>query len=199
MRYRKVIKLPVTCGCGKPYSLDHSQICKVGGLIHMRHDGLKNLFARLAREVFRDVEIEPGLAELSGETMDLKSANIQADARADVRIKGFYTERQNAFFDFRGFYPCAKSLSNKKLDAVFAEVAQEKKRQYSQRGLNESPTWKTGRSFQWFSPRRVVWAEKCIQPLDTWRGSCLKSGNNRMLPWWDGSERSSLSKSRGRR
>ena len=133
MRYRKVIKLPTTCGCGQPYSLDHSQICKVGGLIHMRHDGPKKLFARVAREVFHDVEVEPVLTELTGEVMDLKSANTKPDARADVRIKSFYTEKQNAFFDFRGFYPFAKSFSNATTDAAFESVAKAKRREYGQR------------------------------------------------------------------
>ena len=99
----------------------------------MRHDGPKNLFARVAREVFHDVEVEPGLTELTGEVMDLKSANTKPDARADVRIKSFYTEKQNAFFDFRAFYPFAKSFSNSTTDAVFESVAKAKRREYGQR------------------------------------------------------------------
>lgn len=35
------------------YSLHHSQICKRGGFIYMRHYELKELFAQLAASLFR--------------------------------------------------------------------------------------------------------------------------------------------------
>ena len=45
LRYRRPVKrLPSSCVCGAKYSLDHSQICKRGGFIHMRHDDPKNCF-----------------------------------------------------------------------------------------------------------------------------------------------------------
>jgi len=70
MRYKLHIPdLPVECACGEPYSLDHSQTCRKGGFIALRHDEPKNLFGRLASRVFRDVEIEPNLDPLSGEEL----------------------------------------------------------------------------------------------------------------------------------
>ena len=59
LRYRKHVPgLPRECACGKAYSLDHSQICKKGGFIHMRHDGPKNLWTKWCSNVFWDVESE---------------------------------------------------------------------------------------------------------------------------------------------
>jgi len=98
MRYRKRLAgLQTVCTCGKPYSNYHSQICKVGGFIHMRHDSVKRLFASEAKKCFRDVELEPNLQPLSGEVLNYKSANVKPDARSDVRVRGFWTNQQIRF------------------------------------------------------------------------------------------------------
>ena len=114
MRYRKRISgLPSVCACGHTYSLDHSQICKLGGFIHMRHDNVKRLFAYQAKQCFRDVELEPALQPLSGETFEYKTANTKPEARSDIRVRSFWTNMQNAFFDTKVIYPFASSYSSK--------------------------------------------------------------------------------------
>ena len=134
MRYRMPIpNLPTVCSCGKPYSLDHSQVCLKGGFIHMRHDTPKKLFAQFASEVFADVEVEPPLVPVDGEVMRLKSANVQPDARSDVRVRGFWTDERNAFFDMRVFYPFASSYRHQKPSMLHRKAEQEKKRAYGQR------------------------------------------------------------------
>ena len=75
----------------------------------MRHDEPKEIFASFAKQVFRDVEVEPDLEPLTGEEMKYKSANVQDDARSDVRIRGFWGKTRNAFFDFRAYYAFASS------------------------------------------------------------------------------------------
>ena len=105
--YMQIPGLPKECACGEAYSLSHSQGCLLGGFIHMRHDGPKNLFASLAHKVFKDVEVEPYLEPLTGEVLKLKSANRSDEARSDVRIRGFWGNRKDAFFEFRVFYPFA--------------------------------------------------------------------------------------------
>ena len=75
----------------------------------MRHDKVKNLFARQAKQCFRDVEVEPALQPLNGERFEYRSANTKPDARSDVRMKGFWMNHQNAFFDTRIFYRFASS------------------------------------------------------------------------------------------
>merc|ERR1712228_216601 len=96
MRYRKRIDgLPSVCPCGAPYSLDHSQVCKTGGFIHMRHDDESRLFAYEARKVFNDVEMEPHLQAIEGEKFKYISANKKHDARSDVRERGFWSRQRN--------------------------------------------------------------------------------------------------------
>ena len=124
LRYRLPIPgLPFTCACGKPYSLDHSQICKMGGFIHMTHDGPKNLFAKWCSVGFNDVELEPGLEPLSGEVFVYKSAKTEVDARSDVRVRGFWGNFRNAFFEFRVFYPHAQTYKSTKPQALYKQIA----------------------------------------------------------------------------
>jgi len=102
----------------------------------MRHDEENILFAYQAKKFFRDVEVEPMLQELNGEIMDYKSANIKAEARSDIRIRGFWARRENAFFDFRIVYPFASSYLSKSPEALYRSVAKIKKREYEQRIVN---------------------------------------------------------------
>jgi len=134
MRYRMRLEgLPAECACGQRYSLDHSQSCVKGGFIHMRHDQPKKLFAGFASEVFADVEVEPPLVPLAGERMRHKSANVQRDARSDVRVRGFWTDQRNAFFDMRVFYPFASSYRNQEPRKLYKKAENGKKREYGQR------------------------------------------------------------------
>ena len=134
MRYKLHIPdLPEFCACGDPYSLDHSQKCLKGGFIALRHDEPKNLFGRLASNVFRDVEIEPHLDSLSGEEFKYGSANKKSDARSDVRIRGFWGNKKDAFFEFRVFYPFASSIANKSVETSFSHMSKARKREYEER------------------------------------------------------------------
>ena len=135
MRYHLHIKnLPQTCACGDPFSLDHSQTCKLGGFVNMKHNEVRNMFAGQARRVFLDVECEPKLLPLlPGEELRLKSANRSDDARSDVRVRGFWRNRRNAFFDVMVFYPFAKSHVSVDPAALYKRCAATKKRNYEQR------------------------------------------------------------------
>ena len=134
LRYRKPVKgLPTLCVCGQDYSLDHSQTCPRGGFIYMRHDQPKEAFARMAKGCFFDVETEPVLQPLSGEQLRLRSAIRSDDARSDVRVRGFYTNMKNAFFEFRIFYPFARSYSDKTPAQLYHQMEQMRKREYEER------------------------------------------------------------------
>ena len=137
LRYRKHVPgLPRECACGKAYSLDHSQICKKGGFIHMRHDGPKNLWTKWCSNVFRDVESEPPLEPLSGEVFEHKSAKTDADARSDTRVRGFWKRCRNAFFEFRVFYPFASTHKSKSPSKLYKQIADIRRREYSERIRN---------------------------------------------------------------
>ena len=136
MRYHlPLLSLPEKCVCGERYSLDHSQICRCGGLVNERHDDVKKLFALECRRVFSDVGLEPMLAPLEGEeaTFRYKTANRKDDARSDVRVRNFFTKKRNAFFEFRVLYPLASSYLGKNASQLFEEVAQQRRREYCQR------------------------------------------------------------------
>jgi hypothetical protein len=137
MRYRWPLKdLPSVCACGNAFTLDHSQVCHLGGFINMRHDELRDLLASEMRHIHRDVETEPRLAPLTGEILQPTSAISTDDARSDIRVRGFWKKQQNAFFDIRVFYPHASSYLCRSLPNLYTTMEKEKKRQYLDRIVN---------------------------------------------------------------
>jgi hypothetical protein len=123
------------CACGKSNSIAHAQTCMKGGFIHARHNDSAFLFARMCKEAgYRDVEMEPRLTPLTGEEFKYKSTNIAEDARSDVRVRNFWgSNKQNAFFDFRVFYPFASSLKHRKLASIYTSQEKAKRREYENR------------------------------------------------------------------
>eukprot|EP00923_Selenidium_pygospionis_P004428 GHVN01007124.1.p1 GENE.GHVN01007124.1~~GHVN01007124.1.p1 ORF type:complete len:991 (+),score=91.46 GHVN01007124.1:438-2975(+) len=126
-------RLPERCACGSQFNIDHAQVCMKGGFIAMRHDDPVNTIATACKKVFNDVEIEPQLQPLTGERLNSRLAIRDAEARADIRVNGFWTRGQNAFFDMRVFYPFAKTHVNKSHESTFRGQENEKKRQYAER------------------------------------------------------------------
>ena len=125
--------LPSTCPCGLRFTVDHAQVCKLSGFIHMRHNEPTTFLARCVKEVHHDVEVEPQLQPLTGETFRHRSANTEPDARADIRVRGFWTDSRNAFFDTRVFYPNAPSYRSKSLPSLYRRFEGDKKREYGER------------------------------------------------------------------
>ena len=89
--------LPSICPCGERFTVDHAQICKLSGFIHMQHDDTTDFLASCMKEI-HDVEVEPKLQPLTGESFWHRTANTDPDARADIRVRGFWTQGSNAFF-----------------------------------------------------------------------------------------------------
>ena len=108
--------LPSSCPCGERYTVDHAQICKMSGFIHMRHDDPTDFIASCMKEVYNDVEVEPKLQPLTGESFWHCTTNTDPDARADIWVRGFWTQGRNAFFGTRVFYPYARSYQSKPLN-----------------------------------------------------------------------------------
>ena len=80
------------------------------GYNHMRHDEIRNTFANLMSEVRYDVEIEPKLQSLQGESFVNISTTTIEDARLDEKANGFWGSRfSRTFFDVKVFKPHAKS------------------------------------------------------------------------------------------
>ena len=125
--------LPPTCPCGSLFTIDHAQICKLSGFINVRHDDPTIFLAKCMKEIYHDVELEPQLQPLTGETFRHQFANTEPDARADIRVRGFWTDSRNAFFDTRVFYPHAPSYQSKSLQSLYRKFESDKKREYSER------------------------------------------------------------------
>lgn len=126
---------PRLCNCGKAFTTDHAMICHMGGFPTIRHNEIRDMTASLLTEVCSNVATEPSLQPLSGETLRLASANATDGARLDIRARGFWTVRQDAFFDVRVFHPNAPSNRSGRLSAVYKRHEDEKKRVYGQRVL----------------------------------------------------------------
>ena len=69
------------CACGVQFSVDHAMVCQRGGFIIQRHNELRDLEAEMLRMVCNDVEVEPVLQEVTGETLN-HGANKAPDARS---------------------------------------------------------------------------------------------------------------------
>ena len=97
------------------------------GFINSRHDEVRNLLADELRTVLHDVEIEPSLTPLSGETFNCRTATTQEDARTDLRARGFWLNQSDAHFDIRIFYPNASSYLNRDLPTLYSSFEQQQK------------------------------------------------------------------------
>ena len=112
MRYGwELPELPCSCPCGSSFSLQHALDCKLGGFRIIQHNEVRDLFAEVMREAGHVVESEPRLQRL-GEVFEYKSANVEDDARSDLKVAGFWREWRQAFFDIKVVSPFARSYSN---------------------------------------------------------------------------------------
>ena len=76
---------------GKPFTVDHSMICKLGGFITQRHNELRDLEAdrEFLSMVSSNVEIEPVLQHISSEHLN-SGSNKAKDARLDIHSSAWF-------------------------------------------------------------------------------------------------------------
>ena len=90
--------------------MGHALSCPKGAFPSIRHNRIRDLFARFLTEVCPNVSIEPALQPLSGEAFSHRSANVEDAARLDVKAQNFWgSNRESAFFDIRVFNSYAPS------------------------------------------------------------------------------------------
>ena len=85
------------------------------------------------REVCIDVEEEPLLQEITGETFRRKTTKTEKDARLDLSARGFWMRGQKVFLDVRVFNPLTKCYRTKALAKVHEQHEKEKKVKYAAR------------------------------------------------------------------
>ena len=126
--------VPITCSCGKNFTVEHALSCAKGGYTSIRHNEVRDLTALLMTEVCHNVAVEPHLQPLNGEALQGASSITQDGARLDVAADGFWGRRfERAFFDVRVFNPYAPSNQRSSLQACYRNHENTKKRAYDQR------------------------------------------------------------------
>ena len=106
--------LPITAAA-ELNSTWHMQ-CMLGGFRGIMHNEVNYVFYDTAKQAgFKDVEWEPELQALSGETFKHKSANKDDEA---LSVLGFWSRSRRAFFDVTAFSPFARSNRGKSLQAA---------------------------------------------------------------------------------
>ena len=110
--------------------------CTFGGYPTIRHNELRDIIGNLLSEVCRNVAIEPLLQPLSGEVFRTKSTVTSQEARSDVRAAGFWTAREDAFFDIRVFHLNAPSNQSRSIQAACEHHEHLKRLQYEERIVN---------------------------------------------------------------
>ena len=123
----------LACVCGKDATIDHAMVCPTGGYPSARHNELRDVLAGIMSEVVRDVETEPRLLPLDGESLTGATANRATEARLDIRARGFWTRQQDAFFDVRVTHPKASLLSRSEALGQLRVHECQKKRHYAER------------------------------------------------------------------
>ena len=75
----------------------------------MRHNEIRDTFATLLDEFCHDVQIEPKLQPLHGETFASNTTTTEEEARLDIKANGLWESRfSRTFFDVKIFNPLAK-------------------------------------------------------------------------------------------
>ena len=104
------INTPAKCPWSQKFPYAHASHCPKIGYTIMHHNEIRDTFGNLMDEVCHDVQIEPMLQELQGETFDNKTTCSDEEARPDIKANGLWGQRfERTFFDVKIFDPLAKS------------------------------------------------------------------------------------------
>ena len=115
--------LPQKCACGAANTLTHCLDCKLGGFVTMRHNEVRNVFAKLLNKAgCKSVEVEQQLLPVEGELDNIKGVEKGDESRMDVTAVGFWGALQRAFFDVRVFDPFAPSYAKKSITTLKESV-----------------------------------------------------------------------------
>ena len=83
----------------------------------------------------KDVDVEPQLLPVTGETFKYRRVNTSTEARVDTKPTGFWVRVQQAFFDVKVIDPNANHFLNKAVPQCYIQNKKEKKRQYNEKVL----------------------------------------------------------------
>ena len=99
----------------------------------MRHDEIRDTFAAIMKDVCFDVEIEPKLQPLEGDSFVHTTTTTEDDTRLDFKANGLWDLRFcRTFFDVKIFNPLAKSCP-KDINEAYKFHETQKKLKYESR------------------------------------------------------------------
>ena len=127
----EIVDTPMLRACCVQFSVDHAMACQRGSFIIQRHNELRDLEAEMLRMVCNDVEVEPVLQEVTGETLN-HGANKAPDARLDIHARGFWERQRSAFFDVKVCHPNADSCKDLTPKQIY-KMHESEKWQYAER------------------------------------------------------------------
>jgi len=153
LRYNlKPLGMPDLCdGCGAKMTVEHALQCKVGGLVHCRHNDVTREFGSLCKQAFTPgaVEYEPFIYSSTQRTAEEVAAAAKAETttqqhnategstpvttkeeRGDVMVSHFWKRQRRTVFDTRITDADCRSYRNKAPLAVLRQQEREKIRKY---------------------------------------------------------------------
>ena len=125
--------IPTSCVCGKEMTSSYALSCPSGDYTTARLNEVRDIIADAMRSAFCGVEIEPELLPYEDEDLTGRTANHSTAVRFDIRVPGFWTRQQQAYFDVRVTNTEASLLSVSEAYKQLERNEQEKKRQYCER------------------------------------------------------------------
>ena len=123
LRYKKpLLCVSSTCdGCGAPFDLSHSLICRKGGLVTQRHNEICEAFGDLSSLSWSQVIREPVVKEANFKTESLTLVS-------DLSVRSVWVPQSEALFDVRIIDTYAWSyLDRPPLDVLSATESEKKK------------------------------------------------------------------------
>ena len=126
-------RLPDRCVCGDKMSITHALNCARGGYVIIRHNAVRDFLAEQLSDVCADVQVEPPLQPLDGETFSSQAAATGEQARPDIRARGFFRDGQQAFFDVKLLNPNSDSYLKTPTVKIYERAERAKKSLYNER------------------------------------------------------------------
>ena len=97
----------------------------------MRHNNIRDLEASFLKGICKDVRIEPELIPLG--LTETRSTNTSLKARLDVSAVGIWSSMERTFLDVRVMHPNSASYKDTKIEDLYVQHENEKKRTYNHR------------------------------------------------------------------
>ena len=92
--------LPMTCAYSSKYDFQHNMSSKKGRLVSIGHNDIRDLTAKILREVCNDIKVEAKLIPLTGEQVQYRLEIIGDKSRLDIRVQ---SERSRSIFRYKNF------------------------------------------------------------------------------------------------